>query len=102
VEVDNADVGAVPGEEAAAFLGRNEGSDLRRNEPSEMRPLTLHGLEQPCVPDCNRALIREGRNQFDLPLVEWSNLTTTDLNHADELVFDQHGRPEHRPDGSQL
>jgi hypothetical protein len=41
-------------------------------------------------------------DQFDLAVVEWSNVPATHLHHAHQLVLDQHRRPEQRPNGSQL
>jgi hypothetical protein len=92
----------VAGEEAAAVFSREERSNLRRHEACELRPLSLHRLEELRVGDRNRALIRERRHQLDLPVVEWSNVTPTYLNHANQVVLDQHREAEHRPNVGHL
>ena len=96
VEVDNADIGAVPGEEAAAVLGREEGRDLGRHETCELNPLLLDRLKELRVADRDRALIREGCHQVDLFRVERSNVTPTYLNDPNQLVLDHYREPEQR------
>jgi hypothetical protein len=60
----------VARQELLAIAAGDERGDLRRQEPRELRPLALDGLEQSGVPDTDRGLVRERRREPDRRGVE--------------------------------
>ena len=83
------DIGAVPREQPLALVGGDERGDLRREEAGQLRPLPLHGIEQPCVGDRDGGLVGEGLDELDLPVRERSRDAPADADDTDEFVVQE-------------
>ena len=86
IEEGDRDLAAVPLEHLGALLARDERRDLRREEPRELLPLALDGLEEIEVRDGDRRLVRERAHELDLVVGERLHLGVGERDDAQHLL----------------
>ena len=83
-------------EHLLAVLRGDELRDLGRDKPRKFSPLTLDGVEEARVGNCDCGLVGEGLEQLDLILGEGLCFVPNDGQDADEVALDQDGCTRHR------
>ena len=89
---------AEDGVERRAQLVAHVGEELRLvlARLGKLAALVLDFVEQPDVLDCDRSLVGEGRNQFDLLFRERTDLGSCERQDADCGAIAQHGHAQKR------
>src|SRR4029077_830078 len=91
------DLAAMAFEHLRALLARDQGGDLRRQEPRQLAALTFQHLKQLDVRDRDGSLIGEGLQELDLLWRERLNFRAADRDASNPDAMSNEGHRESCP-----